>query len=265
MIERVINHEMRERFTAGAVRRAVLLQHGDDPAVGPGQLMVRVFVEARDEPGLAAWQQAHQAGMDTFRRELSLRLPAARLLEFTIDSPGGGPGAPRISVPDDGSLAAGQLSGREIVTRALELLRANYVFPDQAEQAATAIEARLEAGEYDDLDEITLTDRVTAHLQELTGDRHLRLRLRLRRADQVRTVNRRNHRTARRCAGSAGLTISASAGSSGWTATSATSTCAGWPGRPTPGRPSPRPWNWWPGRTRSSSTCGTTAAARRRA
>ncbi len=177
MIERVINHEMRERFTAGAVRRAVLLQHGDDPAVGPGQLMVRVFVEARDEPGLAAWQQAHQAGMDTFRRELSLRLPAARLLEFTIDSPGGGPGAPRISVPDDGSLAAGQLSGREIVTRALELLRANYVFPDQAEQAATAIEARLEAGEYDDLDEITLTDRVTAHLQELTGDRHLRLRL----------------------------------------------------------------------------------------
>ena len=59
-------------------------------------------------------------------------------------------------MPDDGSLAAEQLSGREIVTKALELLRANYVFPEQAEQAATAIEARLEAGEYDDLDEITL-------------------------------------------------------------------------------------------------------------
>jgi len=175
VVERVINHEMQERFSAGAVQRAVLLQHGDDPAIEPGQLLVRVFVEASDEPGLTAWQSAHQEGIDAIRRELSLRLPAARLLEFTIDSPGDQPGAPRISVPDDGSLAAEQLSGREIVTKALELLRANYVFPEQAGQAATAIEARLEAGEYDDLDEITLTERLTRDLQEITGDRHLRV------------------------------------------------------------------------------------------
>ena len=171
MVERVINHEMQERFGAGAVQRAVLLQHGDDPAVEPGQLLVRVFVEASDEPGLTAWQSAHQAGIDAIRRELSLRLPAAQLLEFTYDEPG----APRISVPDDGSLAAEQLSGREIVTKALELLRANYVFPDQAEQAATAIEAKLEAGEYDHLDEVTLTEQLTRDLQEITGDKHLRV------------------------------------------------------------------------------------------
>ena len=175
MVERVINHEMQERFSAGAVQRAVLLQHGDDPAIEPGQLLVRVFVEASDEPGLTAWQSAHQEGIVAIRRELSLRLPAARLLEFTIDSPGDQPGAPRISVPDDGSLAAEQLSGREIVTKALELLRANYVFPEQAGRAATAIEARLEAGEYDDLDEVTLTERLTRDLQEITGDRHLRV------------------------------------------------------------------------------------------
>jgi len=135
------------------------------------KLLVRVFVEASDEPGLTGWQSAHQGGIDAIRRELSLRLPAARLLEFTFDQPG----APRISVPDDGSLAVEQLSGREIVTKALELLRANYVFPEQAGQAATAIEARLEAGEYDDLDEITLTERLTRDLQEITGDRHLRV------------------------------------------------------------------------------------------
>src|SRR6267142_3504907 len=70
---------------------------------------------------------------------------------------------------------AEQLSGREIVAKAMELLRANYVFPDEAERAAAAIEARLEAGEYDDLDEITLTERLTSHLQEITGDRHLRV------------------------------------------------------------------------------------------
>src|ERR1700745_4073842 len=159
MAERGTNREMRERF-GGTVKRAVLLRSDDEP----GQLVVRVFVEAADYEGLVGGQRAHQAGIEEFRRELSLRLPSARLLEFTYDSPGdspgGGPGAARISVRDDGSLAAEQLSGREIVTKAMELLRANYVFPDQAGQAATAIEARLEAGEYDDLDEVTPTERL---------------------------------------------------------------------------------------------------------
>jgi Peptidase family S41/N-terminal domain of Peptidase_S41 in eukaryotic IRBP len=179
-IERVLNHELKERFAAGAVQRGVLLQHGDDPAIGPGQLMVRVFIPAQGRPEdyeqvLAAWQDTHRAGMAELRRELSLRLPSARLLEFTFDDPGAG--TPRLMMPDDGSLAAEQLSAREIVTRALSLLRANYVFPELAERAATAVEARLEAGEYDDLDEITLTELVTSHLQEVTGDKHLRMRL----------------------------------------------------------------------------------------
>ena len=179
-IERVINHSMKERFSLETAERAVLLEYGDDPAIEPGQLMVRVFVPAPDEPAdyeqaLASWQQANQAGMDTLRRELSLRLPSARLLEFTFDDPG--EGTPRITMPDDGSLAAEQMSGREIVTTAMSLLRTNYVFPDVAERAATAVEARLAAGEYDNLDEITLTELVTRHLQEVTGDKHLGLRL----------------------------------------------------------------------------------------
>jgi hypothetical protein len=179
-IQRVINHEMRDRFALGSAQRAVLLQHGDDPAIEPGQLMVRVFLpppgEGEDyEQALAAWQDAHQAGMDTLRRELSLRLPAARLLEFTFDD--ADPATPRILMPDDGSLAAEQMSGREIVTTALALLRANYVFPELADRAATAVEARLAAGEYDGLDEITLTDLVTRHLQEVCEDKHLALRL----------------------------------------------------------------------------------------
>jgi len=69
------------------------------------------------------------------------------------------------------------MSSREIVTAALSLLRANYVFPEVAEQAATAVEARLAAGEYDNLDEITLTELLTSQLQEATGDKHLRMGL----------------------------------------------------------------------------------------
>ena len=179
-IERVLNHELKERFAPGAVQRGVLLQHGDDPAIGPGQLMVRVCIPAPDRPEdyeqvLAAWQDTHRAGMEELRRELSLRLPAARLLEFTFDDPG--TATPRLVMADDGSLAAEQMSGREIVTKALSLLRANYVFPELAEQAATAVGARLAAGEYDDLDEITLTELVTSHLREVCEDKHLALRL----------------------------------------------------------------------------------------
>jgi hypothetical protein len=173
-VERIINHNVKERFSAA--HRAVLLERGDDPAIGQGQLMVRVFVPAPTEPAdydraLVTWQDEHQAAMDELRRELSLRLPSVRLLEFTFDDPG--PQTPRITLPDDGTLADDQPPAREVVTAALSLLRANYVFPEVAEQAAAAVEARMAAGEYDDLDEITLTDLLTRHLREATDDTHL--------------------------------------------------------------------------------------------
>jgi hypothetical protein len=177
-LNRVIDHEVKEHFPPGTIRRAVLLRHGDEPGIEPGQSRLRVFLpaeDAADEQALAAWRSAHQAEVDELRRDLSRRLPSARLLELTVDD--AGPDAPRITVQDDGSQAAQQLSAREIVTKALELLRANYVFPELAEQAATAIESRLAAGEYDSLDEIQLTELLTEQLQELTDDRHLALML----------------------------------------------------------------------------------------
>jgi hypothetical protein len=179
-IERAVTHEITERFGAEAVQRAVVLQHGDDPAIGRGQLLVRVFIPAPGDPAeyeqaLAEWEQAHRSGMENMRRELSLRLPSARVLEFTFDDPGAQ--TPRTRMPDDGSVADQQMSGREIVAKAMTLLRANYVFPEVAEQAAIAVEGRLAAGEYDDLDEITLTELLTTHLQEVTQDKHLRVRL----------------------------------------------------------------------------------------
>ena len=147
--------------------RAELLRDSGDP----GHLTVRVFVPGTED--LAAWAAMHRERMEELRRELSLRLPSARLLEFTSDAPD----AQVISMPDDGSLAAEQLPSRDIVAKALALLRENYVFPELAEQVAAAVEARLAAGEYDNLDEITLTDLLTSHLQEASGDKHLGVRL----------------------------------------------------------------------------------------
>ena len=173
-IERVINRELGERFPDGAVLRAEVRQHDDDPAIEPGQLMVRVLIPAPSgraeyEESLAAWQDAHRTRMETLRRDLSARLPEARLLEFTFDDPD--PATPRIELPDDGT----PMSGRDIVTTALALLRANYVFPEVADRAATAAEARLAAGEYDDLDERALTELLTGHLNEICDDKHLRV------------------------------------------------------------------------------------------
>jgi Peptidase family S41/N-terminal domain of Peptidase_S41 in eukaryotic IRBP len=173
-IERVINRELAERFPAGAVLRAEVRRRDDDPAIEPGQLMVRVLIPAPSgraeyEQSLAAWQDAHRTRMETLRRELSARLPEARTLEFTFDDPD--PATPRIELTDDGS----PMSGRDIVSTALALLRENYVFPELADRAATAVEARLAAGEYDDLDEPALAELLTGHLNEICDDKHLRV------------------------------------------------------------------------------------------
>jgi Peptidase family S41/N-terminal domain of Peptidase_S41 in eukaryotic IRBP len=176
-IERVINRELAERFPAGAVLRAEVRRRDDDPAIEPGQLMVRVLIPAPSgraeyEQSLAAWQDAHRTRMETLRRELSARLPEARTLEFTFDDPD--PATPRIELTDDGS----PMSGRDIVSTALALLRENYVFPELADRAATAVEARLAAGEYDDLDEPALAELLTGHLNEICDDKHLRVQAR---------------------------------------------------------------------------------------
>jgi hypothetical protein len=165
-VARVLDHRVKRLFPEGTVQRAEL-RRGD----GPGLLLVRVF--AAETEDLAAWAEEHREPMAELRRELSLRLPSARLLEFTSDAPD----APVISMPDDGSLAAEQLSSQDIVRKALALLRENYVFPELAGQVAASVEARLDAGEYDNLDEIALTELLTSHLQEASGDKHLRVGL----------------------------------------------------------------------------------------
>ena len=199
-IEQVINREVVARFPAGSVRRAVLLQHGDDPVIEPGELLVRIFIAppggpsspppggppgqpaddqpASDQRALDAWQQEHQARMSQLRRELSLRLPPARLLEFAVEDASGAATVARITMREDPALLGEPMPPREAVAAVLRLLRERYVFPERAEQAAAAIEARLAAGEYDDLSDIILADRLTRQLHEACADKHLRVRLR---------------------------------------------------------------------------------------
>ena len=101
-LERMIDREMRARFLPGSVQRVAVLGPGDEKEIGPEELLVRVFVTAggpdAGEPTLDEWAQAHLVGMRRLRRELSLRLPEARLLEFTAET-GDPAAAPRITMP----------------------------------------------------------------------------------------------------------------------------------------------------------------------
>jgi len=65
-----------------------------------------------------------------------------------------------------------------LVTKAVDLLCDNYVFPDKAKEVAAAINRRLAAGDYDGLDEVALGERLTAELFEICRDKHLRVRVR---------------------------------------------------------------------------------------
>lgn len=194
-LERRVNEEILTRFPAGAVQRVALLQETDDSQVGPEELLVRVFVvlavvpqeavasdsdsghaaaQSREE-SLQSWAAQHQTAIRRLRRELSWRLPPARLLEFTIDdSDTGSP--PRIVMPHDPELASEPVPPREIVQTAIAILRSRYVFPDRAAEAAAEIEARLAAGEYDDLGESELAERLTRQLYTVCADKHLRVR-----------------------------------------------------------------------------------------
>jgi Peptidase family S41/N-terminal domain of Peptidase_S41 in eukaryotic IRBP len=171
-LERQVNDEIVNRFPAGAVQRATLLTENDDPQIGPDELLIRVFVELSDDESLQSWAAAHETAMRRLRREVSWRLPPARLLEFTIDQDG----AERIVMPHDPELASAPVPPREIVQTAMAILRSRYVFPERAAEAAASIEASLAAGEYDGLDEPELAERLTTQLYAVCADKHLRVR-----------------------------------------------------------------------------------------
>ena len=87
-VEREINEEVRARFSGSAVRQAVLLQYGDDPEIEPGDLWVRVLLDAESPDGfegtLTAFEQANQMARDQFTAYLAAKLREIRLVEYTF-------------------------------------------------------------------------------------------------------------------------------------------------------------------------------------
>ena len=91
VIEREIDQEARARFPGTAVRQAVLLQYGDDPLIEPGDLWVRVLLDADGpedyEPTLTAFLLIGETARDQFAGYLAAKLPEIRLVEYTFSNP----------------------------------------------------------------------------------------------------------------------------------------------------------------------------------
>jgi hypothetical protein len=88
-----VEKHVRSFFPDGVINRVEVLEYGDDPAVEPGDIAVRVFLPRPDRPG----EEADEDIVESFEKanrerlkKLNDELPRfVAWLEFQPDSPGG--------------------------------------------------------------------------------------------------------------------------------------------------------------------------------
>jgi hypothetical protein len=100
-----LDARVKELFPGEEVQRVALLQHGDDPWVEPGDLLVRVIIgEAEEDPPLRAWDRDHEPMCRELHGDLAELVPGARYLEFWFGGDTGHQGRTRQRLrcpPDD--------------------------------------------------------------------------------------------------------------------------------------------------------------------
>src|SRR3954452_16910267 len=92
-IQRQLEEETAMRFPAGLIRGVAVLQPGDDRAVEPRGLLIRVLLQADStqpyDQQLDEFMFRSKAAMTEFRRYLARNTPEASQLEFTLDEADG--------------------------------------------------------------------------------------------------------------------------------------------------------------------------------
>ena len=102
-------------------------EHGDDPVIEPGELIVRVILEAAEgrearEQALKAFENAHDEAIKQFRQDLSAQLPEVGRMEVrTSGDTGEGPRMVRRQTRD--SLEARAAEGGELTPATARLGR----------------------------------------------------------------------------------------------------------------------------------------------
>jgi hypothetical protein len=96
-IQEKLEEKIRTLIPSGGIERVVLLQHGDDPVVEPGELALRIFVAASDdeearERVAEEFGSAYRAQLKEVRDGLNKKMPEVTRLEVRFGADGGGPG-----------------------------------------------------------------------------------------------------------------------------------------------------------------------------
>jgi hypothetical protein len=86
-IQELLTAQIKEQIPGDVIERIAVLEYGDDPAVEPGELVVRIYLAVPGEGeergrGLHEFMRANEEKLRAFRDELSCKLPEAHRLEF---------------------------------------------------------------------------------------------------------------------------------------------------------------------------------------
>jgi hypothetical protein len=92
-IESKITGEMTERFPGVAVKRVAVLLYGDDPVVEPGEVVIRIILDAPDgkeerKQAVEAFHDGHREAFRKFRDDLAASVPDARVMEILTEGEG---------------------------------------------------------------------------------------------------------------------------------------------------------------------------------
>jgi hypothetical protein len=117
-LQRGLDDQVREQFPHAGVQRVTLLQHGDDPRVEPGDLLVRVFIEAAgDTRSWRAWNRDHETMIRELQREIAEQLPGASYLELLGSGEDGPKGQSRqrlVAPPENPASREGDLTAADV-------------------------------------------------------------------------------------------------------------------------------------------------------
>jgi hypothetical protein len=110
---RELENELRNRWPDVTLERVAVMQYGDDPKIEPGELLVRVYIEASGDEedrrrALDAFHGTHREAIHELRHELNNH-PGVGALEITVAGREGQPnpvirlgGRPRGGIPESG-------------------------------------------------------------------------------------------------------------------------------------------------------------------
>jgi hypothetical protein len=118
-VQQLIDEDIKGRFPAGTIERVALLQYGDDPAVEPGQLVLRVVIAAsanKDQRKHFAreFEASFRQQLEQLREDMSEKLPEASRVEFRMGGDSDGPRWFMAWPGARGSLEARALGGAEL-------------------------------------------------------------------------------------------------------------------------------------------------------